>query len=131
MSLDGYIGKSWKDIFKKHFISFDDDGYYWELYPTFEKVNSVTGQLIDLYGGANFNSQTQIFLKQCLEEKLKQVISNNDTWEVIIGWQIENESKTKFLKNISKDKLIHLIEDFIFNIDKAKRKNRNIIFLGD
>ena len=129
MSLDGYIGKSWKDVFKKHFISFDDDGYYWELYPVFEKVNSVTGQLIDLYDGANFNSQTQLFLKQCLKEKLNEIKLKKDNWEVIVGWTMED--KKEILKAVSKDKVIHLLETFIRSIDIAKRKNRSIIFLGD
>ena len=131
MSLDGYLGKSWKDVFKKHFISFDDDGYYWELYPTFEKVGGVTGQIIDLYYGADFNNQTQIFLKQCLEHKLNEVNRKKSTWQVVTGWHGTKNRKNEILATVSKERLIRLIETFLVAIEKAQKENKHIIFLGD
>ena len=35
--------------------SFEDDGYYWFLYPLFEELAKETGQHIDLYDGAAFS----------------------------------------------------------------------------
>ena len=131
MSLDGYIGKSYKSILKKHFISLEDDGYYWELYPLFEDIFEVTGEMIDLYDGATFNSQTQIYLRKSLEKKLIDIYSKEDNWGVIVGWSFENKKRVKVLKTVSKDKLIHLIKTIIHNLDIAKKENKKIIFLGD
>ncbi len=41
---------------------FEDDGYYWYLWPAFEDLKIKTGQLIDLYGGCEFAGDSLISL---------------------------------------------------------------------
>ena len=64
------------------YLGFDDDGYYWFLYPLFEKLFTETGQFIDLYGYALFAGADLQALSRMLDEARTLVEAQPNSWRV-------------------------------------------------
>jgi hypothetical protein len=54
-------------------LHFDDDGYYWYLYPLFEDLYTATGNMIDLYGDARFERHHFSRLRRMLAEACEKI----------------------------------------------------------
>ena len=56
-------------------LALEDDGYYWFLYPLFEKLAERTRQMIDLYGDAEFQGPSLDALRETVAEGRRMVES--------------------------------------------------------
>src|SRR2546423_1484346 len=69
-------------------VSFDGDengGYYWFLYPLLEQLAEKTGQMIDLYGDAEFHGDALRLFRQTLLEARRCVADQPAQWSVYVG----------------------------------------------
>src|SRR5437016_922895 len=72
-------------------VGFEDDGYYWFLYPFLEKVSKQTGQFVDPYGDAVFEAEHLPYLLASLEEAVASAEYQPEEWDVRLGWRGENQ----------------------------------------
>ena len=108
----------------------EDDGYYWFLFPLWEKLRQRTGQEVDLYGDAAFGGAQLEQLEAVLREAKQLFASQPEFWKVGVGNQtfpIQQEIYSIVSKN-EFEKLINKIESAI---EKAKAENGYITFWGD
>src|SRR5829696_9132664 len=69
-------------------VTFDDDedgGYYWFLYPFFDRLARETGQFIDLYGVAEFRGDDLDALRQVVRDARLDAAARPDRWLVHVG----------------------------------------------
>ena len=77
----------------KIFFSFDDDGYYWFLYPLIEKLERRVGIRIDLYDDATFDQGNINQLESLVKEAKEMLEGMPDNWQVHCGTQTYPEVK--------------------------------------
>jgi len=127
MSLDVGI-KVGDDV--KYQMSFDDDGYYWYLYPLFEKMYQRIGIYIDLYGDATFNSSNMIHLEDLIEEAKKQVEKEPFVWKVHLGTQTHPKKKERY-KEVRKEEFLAKLQLLSSMVNQAKKPSCKLVFIGD
>ncbi len=112
-----------------HFVAkFDaEEGYYWYLWPFFERLWKSTKQMIDLYGDADFDSQNLDSLRGILIEAKDSLKDKPDILEVNYGTQ----DNKKVYYSISKRNLEEQIDLLINSADIAKNEGKHLIFRGD
>ena len=91
MALDVYIQKdaSAPESYDDCFLQFEDDGYYWFLFPFFENLAKKTSQMIDLYNDAFFNGENLDILSQTIQDIKQEILQKPVVWEEFIGTTFE------------------------------------------
>ena len=107
-------------------ITLDDDGYYWFLYPLFERLAAETGEFIDLYGIATFFGDDLSALERMLKTARDLVLSQPETWKVCIGMQ-----KGPVYNTAERGRMIHLLDIWEDAVRVAKEHERPIVCFGD
>jgi hypothetical protein len=126
MSLDVRI----KGIVNNYLLSFDDDGYYWYLYPFFEELRKRTGINIDLYGDAMFNRGNLNQLETVITKVCDRLKNEPDTWSVSSGMQTHPVKRVLFSKVTKKEfeSKLKLLSEMI---DTVKSSDAILTFCGD
>ena len=129
MAVDVGISRSGPvdDVDYSQGVSYKDDGYYWFLYPLFERVFKQTGQMVDLYGDAVFEAEHLPHLLVALNEAASLVERQPEEWDVRIGWRGGDPVYCK----ISKVGLRGLLAGFIALVNSAIRTEKNVVCFGD
>ena len=92
-------------------VHFDDDGYYWHLYPYFETAK-LPGrhELIDLYGNAEIEGYELKRLFNVLELAENDLGWRADEWRVTTGWSGQKISEeTEINRPVLKGELLRRI----------------------
>ena len=108
-------------------VCFEDDGYYWFLYPFFEEACKQTGQMIDPYGDAIFEPVHLPALLAVLEEAARSAEQQPEEWDVRLGWRGGQEVYCK----VSKRKVQGMLTDFIALVKGAMAAGKNVVGYGD
>jgi len=111
-------------------LRFDEDGYYWFLYPLFEELYALTGNMIDLYGNATFEAETLPFLQEMGEKARLKVARKPKNWDVRIGYQY-TPKKEPILKTVNRQRFLSMLDQLDKMIDWAIKHNEKIECLGD
>ena len=116
-------------------VDFEDDGYYWFLYPQFERLAARTGQMIDLYDGATFSGPALADLRATVNEAMRLVETMPDEWDVQTGTEIGSRLHPKPptpvyspVKKMEFERLLRRVGELV---DAAERKQARIVCLGD
>lgn len=108
-------------------VAFDDDGYYWHLYPYFEEVVKQTGQMVDLYGDAIFDVKHLPDLLATLKRAAASVRKRPKEWKVRIGWRGQDE----VFEKVTKVTMQRMLRDFIALVKLAIETKRKVVCFGD
>jgi hypothetical protein len=111
-------------------LSLSSDGYYWFLHPLIERLRTVTGQYIDLYGDASFFGESMAALERMLAEAKEMVLSNPQTWQVHAGTQMKPEHK-EFYSEVDRTHFMELLSKWQQIIVRAKKTGRPVVCFGD
>ena len=114
----------------EHLLSFEDDGYYWYLYPLFEKLYKSTGSYIDRYGDCEFNKGSINQFNTLVREAKKMLENQPNKWAVHCGTQTQPVKKEIYHK-ISKTELLKRLEILLVAINKIKENGGKLVFTGD
>jgi hypothetical protein len=116
-------------------VDFEDDGYYWFLYPLFERLAARTGQMIDLYDGATFSGPALADLRATVSEAMRLVATMPDEWDVQTGTEIGShlhpKPPTPVYSPVNKMEFERLLRRFGGLVDAAERETARIVCLGD
>ena len=108
-------------------VCLEDDGYYWFLYPYFERVSAVTGQMVDLYGDAVFTSGDLTAPLRALEGASTAAGVWGEDQNVRLGWRGEQQIFDK----VSKKRLRGLLGELIALVTAAKETGAKVVCVGD
>ena len=112
-------------------MCFEDDGYYWFLYPYFEATAETCGQLIDLYGDAEFHAAKGLpQLKANMEKALADAKNLPGLYAVHTGTQIK-PVREELYKHLEKGNLIAITGKFLSLIDEVADCDGYLICQGD
>lgn len=127
MGLD--VGLRLNGKFQNHF-SFDDDGYYWFLYPSIEKLREQTGIYIDLYGDAEFHKGNIDQLESLIQDARVRMNDKPEYWQEHCGAQSFPQQAEIFYK-VSKQEMRKKLDAIANLIREVKINGVEIIFTGD
>jgi hypothetical protein len=108
----------------------NSDGYYWFLHPLFEKLQSETGQYIDLYGDASFTGACLSALERMVAEAMGLVQAQPAAWQVHTGTQIRPEHKELYAA-VEKDRFLALLHKWQQIIERAREIGMPVVCFGD
>ncbi|MCC2668367.1 MAG: hypothetical protein K0Q72_838 [Armatimonadetes bacterium] len=108
-------------------VFLDDDGYYWFLYPFFERVEKQTGQMVDLYGNAVFAAEQLPLLLAALDAAVASTEQQAGEWAVLVGWR----DGDPLYCTVSKDRLQGILANFITLVKLALATGRDVVAFGD
>lgn len=116
-------------------VDLEDDGYYWFLYPMFERLAERTGQMVDLYDGAIFCGPTIADLRQTVAEAARRVGTMPEEWNVQTGTEMGSmlhpKPPTPIYSAVRKADFARLLQRFGRLVDAAERAGGRIVCLGD
>ena len=108
----------------------ESDGYYWFLHPLFEKLQSETGQYIDLYGDASFTDASLSALERMIDEAMSLVKAHPATWQVHTGAELSPKYKELYAA-VEKDRFLELLAKWQLIIARAKEIGKPVVCFGD
>lgn len=106
-------------------LYFDDDGYYWFLYPLFERLAAETGQFIDLYGYAIFAGSDIVALTRILMEAKRLVEAQPATWKV------QTAAAPVIHQRVKRDDFMGMLSTWERAAQRARESGRCVICFGD
>jgi hypothetical protein len=116
-------------------VNLEDDGYYWFLYPLFERLAERTGQIIDPYSAATFAGPAVAALRETLAEARRLVVAMPEQWDVktgeSIGSTLHPTPPTPVYETVRRDAFERLLRRFEGLVDAALATDRPIVCLGD
>ena len=112
-----------------HLFFEDDDPLYWFLYPYFEEAHREVGQMVDLYGNAEFFAEELLAFLLVLEKAEGDAQSRDDQSDVMIGYHGEN--RTPIDKLLMKSGAIDRIRALKEMLNHAYNIDRCVVCLGD
>lgn len=128
MALDVGVGKNHLEF--KHWFVLEDDGYYWFLYPLFEKLQGLTTQLIDLYGDAVFSGARLDDLQDMLDEARALVAGQPERWRVHVAMNYP-PNHPEGSREVTRAGFEGLFKQFQNVIDDARATGSSVMFVGD
>ena len=115
----------------EHICSFiDNEGYYWFLYPLFEKLKEETGEYIDLCGAAIFGGNGLDALARTVNTARKRVAEQPEVWEVVTGI-ITEPVHEEIRLTVNKQQMVMLLDKLEDAVDHAKATRSYVTFWGD
>lgn len=122
------VNISIKDEPQCRFIDFhDDDPIYWFLYPYFEQARREVGQMVDLYGDAEFVAEHLLRLFLILEKAEAEARSRVESWPVTIGYRDNKPLERTVLKS----DVLNCIATLKFMLNDAYDRGLPVICYGD
>lgn len=111
-------------------LHFADDGPYWWLQPTFQKLAQRTGQMIDLYGDAYFTPDLLPAFKHSITEAQQQVQHKPEYWLVGTGTIVQPLPYTR-VSFVERRRMLALLKQLMTLIDWALAHAATIECRGD
>jgi hypothetical protein len=111
-------------------ISFDDDGYFWFLYPIFQEIYTKTGEMIDLYEVTIFKGDNLLLLQEAIEKGLNLVENQPLEWDVHIGTQYY-PIQQELYSTVVKQDFLNLLHTFQKLVRRAINNGETLICYGD
>ncbi len=112
-------------------IRFDEDADYRYLWPRMiAEIKDQTGELIDLYDGAEFSGPNLDILETLIGKQLLDLSSEKEEWKIHIGTQTHPVKQERYKKLVKKDLQLKL-EKFLYIVQLAKEKSEAVICIGD
>jgi hypothetical protein len=108
-------------------VCFEDDGYYWFLYPFFERLAARTRQFIEPYGDAKFSGAQLDELEKTVAEARASAEALLDSIEVKKVWF----SPEPVVETIRREVLLSLLDQLAEVIRVGRQEERAIICSGD
>lgn len=108
-------------------VCFEDDGYYWFLYPFFERLAARTQQFIEPYGDAKFLGVQIGELEKTVAEARASAEAQPDSIEVKQVWF----SPEPVVETVRREVLLNLLDQLGEVIRVARKEERAIICSGD
>ena len=118
------------DDFEQNSVQFYDDAYYWFLYPLFEALAEMSGQIIDLYQDALFEADTLPLLKETVQKAKQLVDQQPDEWLVRTGTLTRPINKDLVMP-VRKEKFLARLDRLEQLINAAIDTGENILCFGD
>ena len=112
-----------------HLLFEDDDPLYWFLYPYFEETYREVGQMVDLYGNAEFFDEELLAFFSVLENAQRDARSRDDQWNVTVGYH--GEDRTPIHRLLRKSDALDRIEALKEMLNHAYNIDRRVVCLGD
>ncbi len=116
-------------------VDLDDDGYYWFLYPLFERLASETGQMVDLYDGATFAGPSLVAFRRVVADARRLIAPMPEQWDVQTGMDIGSYAQpippTPVYATVRKDRFLGLLRRLDELLDEAVRLGGRVVCLGD
>jgi hypothetical protein len=108
-------------------VCFEDDGYYWFLYPFFERLAARTRQFIEPYGDAKFSGAQLVELEKAVAEARASAEVLPDSMEVKQVWF----SPEPIVETIRREVLLNLLDQLGEVIRAGRQEGRAILCSGD
>jgi len=115
---------------KSLYTEFENEAFYWFMYPHFEKLRNTHGIYIDLYGDAKFSKVNINLLDKIISETLEEIAPKPRSWEVHTGTQTHPVVK-EIYSNVNKDKFTEFLNKLGQMIELVKTESGTITFIGD
>ncbi len=106
----------------------DDDPIYWFLFPYFEETCREVGQMVDLYGDAEFFAEELLAFFLVLEKALADAKSGHLEMRVTVGYRHGNG---QINKSVAKSSVMDCIESLKEMLNHAYNIDRKVVCLGD
>jgi hypothetical protein len=132
MALDIGVGdgSSRVPIPDEPWLSLDNDAIYSFLHPLFGRLQTETGQYIDLYGDASFSDWRLAALKRMLAQARALADAQPESWAVHVGTQIQPERRELWLP-LTQKTLLDVISRWERIVDRAEELGRPVVCFGD
>jgi hypothetical protein len=108
-------------------VCFEDDGYYWFLYPFFERLAARTRQFIEPYGDAEFSGAQLAELEKAVAAAATSAEALPDSTEVKRVWF----GPEPVVDTIRREVLLNLLDQLGEVIRVGRQEGRAIICSGD
>jgi len=119
-------------------LALEDDGYYWFLYPLFEKLAKTTGELIDLYGRAVFQAGSLEALQQTLSTAKALIEAQPTTWQVQVALlgpassiRCRIPGRSGLHQQVERGQFINLLAQFQRILERARELGLPVVCSGD
>ena len=106
------------------------DGYYWYLFPFFVEIHKETGQMIDLYGDADFHGEALPKLLLKINAVREQVLLQPECWKVETGEE-QGLVPRKIYADVARSTFVSRLDSFCALIEEGITSNQHLIFIGD
>jgi len=111
-------------------MEFDDDAYYWFLFPFFEALAKSTGQMFDLYDDAAFTGASIENLLGILKEARALAEKQPKSWLLHVGTRTDR-TPTPIFEEINRVDLIERIQKLMEVAARAKSLGQAVVCVGD
>lgn len=113
-------------------VWFDDTACYWHLYRYFEgaKVHR-SGELVDLYGGAEIGGYELDRLEDELIAARDDANRRPDEWKVLTGWNEFPARENEIWRVVKRTELLEVISKLIWLVGFARSNKLKLIVSGD
>jgi hypothetical protein len=111
------------DIDHAHTVQFEDDAYYWFLYPAFVKLFEATGKFISLHGNACFEGESLVPLRAALEQAKQMALLLPEKWTVHDG--------SYDPEKVRRETLLTLLDNFARLVAEAIDSQSRLLCLGE
>ena len=127
MGLNIGVGQSAKTRSHEPSMALEDDGYFWFLWPHFDRLSAETGQTMDLYGDASFSGESLTAIERALALATSQVENQPKSWEVSIG----TTSAGEVYRTVWRRQFLDLIAEFSVVITRCRVLGQPLVCIGD
>ena len=117
------------DMTEPHIIM-EDDGYYWFLWPYFERFLTETGEIINPYENAFLTDDQLPFLQNLLHEAAFQIQVQSEFWMVAVGIRFTPEREIVY-EAVKRDVFRQLLYDWLQVIERAQALKKPMVCFGD
>ena len=107
-----------------------EEPHYWHLYPTFLRLHSQTGRLIDLYESATFAGPDLVALLETIAEARTQVETHPPSWDVHVGTRTHPDRRELY-ETIQRDEILTALDIWREIARRAPRQGRAVFCRGD
>jgi hypothetical protein len=115
-------------------VKFEDDGYYWFLYPLFKRLEQKADKTIELYEDAFFSGDSLNLLNMTVCEAIMLISYQAEIWEECVGTIVyvgKRKIEKKKYSTVRKETLELMLINLKDAIKEAKDRNLGIFFFGD
>ncbi|MEO0476905.1 MAG: hypothetical protein AAF085_13185 [Planctomycetota bacterium] len=133
MALDIWVG-DWNEHGSKLITSFDPEAYYKFLYPLFEQFETVCGQFICQYDGAQFGPSSLDQISKLIDQAEKLIRQQEEVFEVHMGTFLgtsKHPKQEEIYESVSRDDYLQFISEWRSALLKARQDNKPLLFYGD
>ncbi len=133
MALDVWIGEPTR-FAGRPAVSFEPEAYYSFLYPLFEEFAQSSGQMIDPYDGAKFESFELNSVLTLVDKAREMVAAQPEEIKVHMGTNMGSYLEPKHEEiycSVNRYEYLEFIEKLRLAVVEAQRTGKPLVFFGD